>query len=63
MSSLIDFVDVAVEDRIPYAISRRTGEDFCIALKIADKDYKVSFSIAINRDHAVPDSSGICCFW
>jgi hypothetical protein len=48
MSSLIDFVDVAVEDRMPYAISHRTGEDFCIALKIADKDHTLSFSMAIN---------------
>jgi hypothetical protein len=62
MSSLIDFVDVAVEDRMPYAISRRTDEDFCIALKIADKDHAVSFSIVINW-HAVSDSSGICCLW
>jgi hypothetical protein len=63
MSSLVDFVDVAVEDQMLYAISRKTGEEFCNALRIADKDYTVSFSTAINREHVVSYSSGIRFFW
>jgi hypothetical protein len=63
MSSLVDFVDVAMEDQMLYAISRKTGEDFCIALKIADKYYTVSFSTAINQEHVVSYPSGIRCFW
>jgi hypothetical protein len=63
MSSLVDFVDAAMEDQMLYTISRKTGEDFCIALKIADKDYTVSFSTAIDREHLVSYSSGTRYFW
>lgn len=63
MFSLVYFVEVVMEDQILYAISRKKGEDFCFAPKIADKDYTVSFSTAINRDHVVSYSSGIRCFW